>query len=343
MRKAVAIGILVGALALVLGACARATPTPTPAPAAPAPTPTPAPKEVRLTIMGGVVGGAGYMAALGLNQVIAEKVPGIVPTVQGTPGYVGNAKRMAQGLGDIAVVVTIDLNDILAKRPPYENAKKFPLQMYPVYPPLVVHFMVRQDSGITSMSDLQGKRINLLTQGSLAEKAGSLILDTLGIKPASVTHYPHSDAVSALLAGDVDAVVAGGTNPAYADLALKQPIRVLSLTEEEAKKIQEKYPRLSILEFDFSKVYKGTGKARVVAPWGVMAARHDLDPDLVYTLTKAVYENYEIIARIYKPSAPLKPEMVVQTLAPLHPGALRYYQEIGVQIPQEMMPPSNLP
>lgn len=299
-------------------------------------------QEVRLTIVGGVIGGAGYMHALGLNQVIAENLKGIIPTVQGTPGYVANAKRLSQGLGDLGVVITTDARQILAGEEPYKESKKYLLQMYPLMPPMFVHFMVRKDSAIESMADLEGKRINLLTRGSLAEKVGGMILDALGVKPGAVFHYPHGDAASALGAGDVDVAVAGGTNPVYGELSLKQPLRVLSLSEAEAKKISEKYPFLPVLTWDFGKIYTGAGNARVVAPWTVMAARHDLDADLVYRLTKAVYEHYDTVAKIYKPAAGLKPQMVLDTLAVVHPGAIRYYEEIGVAIPEAMRPPARV-
>lgn len=299
-------------------------------------------QEVRLTIVGGVIGGAGYMHALGLNQVIAENLKAIVPTVQGTPGYVGNAKRLAQGLGDLGVVITTDAREILAREGAYKEAKKYLLQMYPLVPPMFVHFMVRQDSAIQSMADLEGKRINLLTRGSLAEKVGGMILDALGIKPGAVFHYPHGDAASALGAGDVEVAVAGGTNPVYGELSLKQPLRVLSLSEAEAKRISEKYPVLPVLSWDFGKIYTGAGTARVVAPWTVMAARHDLDEALVYRLTKAVYEHYDTVAKIYKPAAGLKPQMVLDTLAAVHPGAIRYYEEIGIAIPEAMRPPARI-
>jgi TRAP transporter TAXI family solute receptor len=297
---------------------------------------------VRLIIKGGIIGGAGYMHSLGLNQIIAEHMEGIIPLVQGTPGFVANAKRLYEGLGDIGVVLTTDVHAILAGEEPFKEPKKYLLQMYPLLPPKFVHFMVRQDSPIQSMADLSGKRINLLTRGSLAEMVGSMILEALDIKPGAVFHYPHGDAARALAAGDIDAAVAGGTAPAYAELSLRHPLRVLSLTEEEAKKINATLPHLPILEYDFGEVYKGAKTARVVAPWTVMAATHDLDEELVYRLTKAVFDNYETIVRIFRPAAGLKPEMVVDTLAVLHPGAIRFYEEIGIPIPPEMRPPADI-
>lgn len=300
--------------------------------------------QARLTILGGVVGGAGYLQAVGLNQVILDHLRGVaIPTVQGTPGYGANTIRLAAGLADIAVVVTVDGFEVLTRKGEFREAKKFPLQMYPTMPPLYVHFMVKQSSGIRGFADLNGKRINVLTRGSLAEKVGTRLLEVLRLRPSRVYHFPHGDAASGLQSGEVDVVVAGGIAPAYGEVSLREPLRVLSLTDEEVELVRERMPQMPVAEVDFSRSYRGTGKARVLAPWAVMAARHDLDPGLVYQITKAIFDNYSTVVKVYKEAEGLTPQGVLQTRYPLHPGALNFYREARVRIPAEMQPPADLP
>jgi len=300
---------------------------------------TPAVGQVRLTIAGGVVGGGPYLQAVGLSQVLSSALRDVSATVQGTPGLRANAARLAAGLVDLAVVVTVDGHDVLNRREEFKEASKFPLQVYPTFPPQYVHFIVKESSGIRRFSDLHGKRINVLTRGSLAEKVGTQLLVALRIRPARVFHYPHADAANALQAGEVDAVVAGGIAPAYGEVSLREPLRVLSLTEEEVALVNERMPQVPVVEADFSRSYRGAGKARVLAPWAVMAARHDLDQELVYRITKAVFENYRIIVQVYREAEGLQPGHVAETRYPLHPGALRYYREAKVRIPTTLMPP----
>lgn len=295
--------------------------------------------QVRLTVLGGVVGGAGYLQAVGLSQILSDHVPGVSATVQGTPGYVANAVRLARGLGDLAVVVTVDGREVLQRKGQFQDAQKFPLQLYPTFPPLYVHFITKQSSGIRRFDQLNGKRINVLTRGSLAEKVGTQLLVALRIKPARLFHYPHADAANALQQGDVDVVVAGGIAPAYGEVALREPLHVISLTDEEERVLAERMPDVPVAEADFSRAYRGAGTAKVLAPWAVMAARHDLDPELAYRITKAVFDNYRVIAQVYREAEGLQPRDVVRTRYPLHPGALRYYREVGVRVPANMMPP----
>lgn len=295
--------------------------------------------QVRLTIAGGVVGGGPYLQAVGLSQVLSSALRDVSATVQGTPGLRANAARLAAGLVDLAVVVTVDGYDVLARRDEFKDAAKFPLQMYPTNPPQYVHFIVKESSGIRRFRDLDGKRINVLTRGSLAEKVGTQLLVALRVKPARLFHYPHADAANALQAGEVDAVVAGGIAPAYGEVSLREPLRVLSLTDEEVALVNERMPQIPVAEADFSRSYRGAGRARVLAPWAVMAARHDLDADLVYRITKAVFDNYRMIVQVYREAEGLQPASVAETRYPLHPGAVRFYREARVRIPASMMPP----
>lgn len=300
--------------------------------------------QVRLTLLGGVLGGGVYLQAAGLGQVISENMRGVATaTVQATPGLGANTVRLAAGLGDIAIVVTVDGFEVLARKGQYAEAKKFPLQMYPTVPPQYVHFIVKQSSGIRLFSDLNGKRINVLTRGSLADQVGTRLLEILRLRPTRIYHYPHGDAATALQNNEVDALVAGAITPIYYEVSLREPLRILSFTDEEVELVRERMPTLPITETDFSQSYRGAGKARVLSPWAVMAARHDLDAALVYQITKAVYDNFSTIAKIYKEAEGMTKETVLQTKYPVHPGALRYYRESGVRIPAEMQPPANLP
>jgi TRAP transporter TAXI family solute receptor len=305
---------------------------------------TGAPAQVRLTILGGVIGGGPYLQAAGLNQVMTDAMRGAVSgTVQATPGLGANAVRLAAGLGDIAVVVTVDGHRVLQRQGQFAEARKFPLQMYPTVPPQYVHFIVKQSSGIARFADLHNRRINVLTRGSLAEQLGTRLLEVLRLRPSRIYHYPHGDAASALASGEVDVVVAGGIAPAYYEVSLREPLRILSFSAEEVELVRERMPNVPVLEADFSASYRGAGRARLLAPWAVMAARHDLDPNLVYQITKAVYENFGTIVRVYKEAEGMTAGTVLQTGYPVHPGALRYYREAGIRIPASMNPPSDLP
>ena len=61
----------------------------------------------------------------------------------------------------------------------------------------------------------------------------------------------------------------------------------------------------------------------------MVAVRADLDEDLVYEMTKAIFENLEIVQSLYKAASGLTLENAVRVSIPMHPGAERYFKEIG--------------
>jgi TRAP-type uncharacterized transport system substrate-binding protein len=67
--------------------------------------------------------------------------------------------------------------------------------------------------------------------------------------------------------------------------------------------------------------------------------RADLPDDLVYQLVKAVFENQPRLVKANSAASETIPENVVKnTFLPFHPGAIRYYREIGIGIPESLVP-----
>jgi TRAP transporter TAXI family solute receptor len=67
--------------------------------------------------------------------------------------------------------------------------------------------------------------------------------------------------------------------------------------------------------------------------------RADLPNDLVYQLVKAIHENQPRLAQIHSAARETLPENALKdTFLPFHPGAIRYYREIGVKIPESLVP-----
>jgi TRAP-type uncharacterized transport system substrate-binding protein len=66
----------------------------------------------------------------------------------------------------------------------------------------------------------------------------------------------------------------------------------------------------------------------------------DLDDDVAYEMTKAYWENHEEVANAFPAAQGVTPEIsVAEATYPIHAGAVRYYQELGIDIPEEVMPP----
>jgi len=72
--------------------------------------------------------------------------------------------------------------------------------------------------------------------------------------------------------------------------------------------------------------------------WTLVVAREDLPGDFVYKVVKAVYEKVDEIAASYPPAKDLKPQLMLDSPVPLHPGVVKYYNEIGIKVPESLIP-----
>ncbi|MPZ24792.1 MAG: C4-dicarboxylate ABC transporter substrate-binding protein, partial [Dehalococcoidia bacterium] len=66
----------------------------------------------------------------------------------------------------------------------------------------------------------------------------------------------------------------------------------------------------------------------------------DLDEEFVYDVTRVLHENVDALASGHPSGGDLAPENIEQALCPLHPGAMRYFEEEGIEVPEDMQPAS---
>lgn len=297
-----------------------------------------------ITALGGITGGTGYQQCLVMQQIVHQEMSDVRVTVEGTSGWSTDAKLMYENGRDAAefgIVPAGHAYDILYANGDYSEEKNYIVQAWPAVPPTYMHIAVPKNSDIESYSDLEGKRVNVLSRGSLTEGLTPTILESLGISNVEYLHYPHQEASNALTAGDIDAVAAGGTAAPYMELSQNTPLRVLSLNEDQKDPISQALPSVGFATADFGGLgYNGAGESLVPAPWTLMATLLDLSEDFVYEVTKAIFNNIELAKQIYEPASDLTPDKAPQTNIPVHPGAYKFYQEEGIEFSEELQPPA---
>jgi TRAP transporter TAXI family solute receptor len=87
-------------------------------------------------------------------------------------------------------------------------------------------------------------------------------------------------------------------------------------------------------------VYKGiNAPTPTIGVWNVMICQASLETDMVYNLVKALYENNDYLLKIHPSASYTTPENAVKySPIPLHPGTIKYLKEIGVSVPDKLMP-----
>nr|WP_086939666.1 TAXI family TRAP transporter solute-binding subunit [Thaumasiovibrio occultus] len=199
------------------------------------------------------------------------------------------------------------------------------------------NIIARADSGIESLEDLKGKRVNIGNPGSGDRATMGVVMDSLGwttedFKLAS--ELKGSERSQALCDNKIDAYVyvVGHPNGAIKEATTSCDARLIPVTGEQVNELVEKTPYYTLTNLPGG-TYNGTDAD--VASFGVAATlvtTSDVSNDAVYEVVKAVFENFDTFKRLHPAFANLdKEDMISDGLSiPLHPGAEKYYKEAGL-------------
>ncbi|TDO04591.1 MULTISPECIES: TAXI family TRAP transporter solute-binding subunit [Halomonas] len=196
--------------------------------------------------------------------------------------------------------------------------------------------LARADSGIETLDDLAGKRVNIGNPGSGQRNTMEVVMDAKGWTVDTFSLASQLDAAemaSALADNNIDAMayVVGHPNGAIQEATTTVDAKLIPLNDEDIQAIVEEYPYYSTSVIPGG-IYKGNPDD--VETFGVAATfvtDADTSEEVVYQTVKAIFDNFDRFKQLHPAFANLNPEeMVSQGLsAPLHEGAARYYREQG--------------
>lgn len=297
-------------------------------------------EKYRLLLGTSSQGGTYYVWGGGWADIIGKNIPNADVAVEVTGGPNANIQLIESGEMDLGFI-TAWLGGEAYNGTGWADKKYTKIRsIFPMYAS-VMHLYSLKENGITSISDFGGKNISTGGPGSTSAVAGEGLLEALGIKPGRISPIPTNTAVDGLRDGTIDAgfAVTGVPGPFMLDLETTHEVQHIGLTEEEMKKAIEKYPYWSE-----AIVPKGTYKHQekdVLLPgfWNIAIASSELSEDLVYNLVKTTFEKHEDLLAVDPSAKETLVENVKYSTVPYHPGAVKYYKEVGIEIPDHLMPP----
>ena len=213
----------------------------------------------------------------------------------------------------------------------------------------VEHFVLLSELAktgeIMDLDDLDGERFVLGARNSGAEQTGRFILDTLGIdyeKKFNLAYMGYGPTTSAIQDGNI----VGMNIPAGAPVSsitqayamLGDRLTILNWTQETLDKLNAKYPLWDWYDFPPGTYPNQTKLIRTIGSPNVLVTRSDIPEDVVYNVTKVIWENLATLQEIHGATKDMRLEIAIDGLgAPLHPGAIRYYREVGLEIPERLI------
>ena len=200
--------------------------------------------------------------------------------------------------------------------------------LFPI-PSLTMHFVMSKGSGVTDFAGMEGKTI-LLGKGSFGAKEGAKYLKMFGLDgKVKLAEVELSNAVPALKNGQIDGFVTAGSYPApnVIEAAASAGATVLSLSDEQVKK--SKRTRLEIP----AGTYAGQSSAITTTSLPVVAfTTTDMDNSTAYAMTKTYWESKVSMSAGAKWWAGVSLGMLENISTEIHPGAVKYYKEVGAKL-----------
>lgn len=298
-------------------------------------------------------GGTIYTITAGFAQAVSRYVPDAEVQVNASGSAAQHMLAAAQGELDFFMSSTILYHHMSKGTAMYssiENAPELARELSGIFnfPVGAWHALVYADSGIDSFADITGKTVFLgpPSGGSTAftkaivEGATGLV----GDEDFEVAKMGFQAAQQGFQDRRIDMLIFPSLVPgAYVQqLALTNDLKLISLAEEDFEKpgVQQAMSapgrsREVISPEAYDGALANDGDVLTVGAWIGVGARTALDEELVYQATKAFWENIADLHAQGPAFRSITPESGLREInMPLHPGALRYYEELGLEIPE---------
>lgn len=299
--------------------------------------PTLAQSTTYLIMATGGTAGTYYPYGGAICQLWNDNLKNINATAQATGASVENIRLIAKKEVEIALTQN-DIADYAYKgieffQEPITNFSGI-VCLYPE----VIQVMVAKDSDINSIADFKGKRISVGAPGSGNEANARQIIGAFGLKyenSEDLIPYYLSYAESAELYKDrlIDALIltTGVPSPAIMDIASMHSIKLISIEKEMRDKIKSEFPFFVDTVIPAG-TYQGQEEdIETVAVLATMIVRNDISEEVVYQLTKTLFEKQENLKKAHAKGAVLDINKAIEGFTiDIHPGALKYYKEVGL-------------
>ncbi len=303
----------------------------------------PAMAQEQLSIATGGTGGVYYPIGGGLAEIINNHVEGYSATAEVTGASVENMGLIANGDADLALVLADTAQQAHLGTGRFEGQQIEATRALASIYANMIQIVVPADSEIQSLGDLAGKRVSVGAPGSGTEVNAQTLLaaNDVSFDDFDAQRLNFNETADALANGDIDAGFwsVGAPTSSIMNLATINDIRILALTAEEIAAAREADPTFRELPLPAG-MYEGQdGEVATLGVPNVLVVSSDMPDDLAYAITRAMFDNIADLQAVHPAANETTVEFTMDaTPVPLHPGAIRYFEEAGATIPDSLRP-----
>ena len=200
--------------------------------------------------------------------------------------------------------------------------------------PETIQIVTIADSGIETVEDLEGKKVSVGAPGSGTYINAEQILEVhdMTMDDIDAQNLDFGESAGGIKDGNIDAafITAGTPTGAVEELQATSEVHVLPIDADKAEALIDQYPYYA-LDTIPEGTYGLKEEVNTVAVLAMIVVTEDLSEDIVYDMTKALYENADDIA--HAKSEFISIDAALDGIGiEIHPGALKYYEEEGIEV-----------
>lgn len=294
--------------------------------------------ETRVTYKSASAGTAYYQMGVELSEAIRQGTDdAIIMTLEESPGSVQNVMEVMARQGNYVFTTPPALvEQAMTGEGPFAERHSPRFQeirgLFPI-PSITMHFVLAGDEEVVDTSALEGKHI-LIGRGTFSAREAARYLELFGLEDkVQIADASIESGPDALKNGQIDAFVTASSfpTPNVIETSASMPLSLVSLTDEQIE--QTGAPRQTIP----GGTYPGINQDVETTSLPVIAyTTSKMDDDVAYMLTKTFWERRDAMAQEAAWWGSITPEMLGHMTGMLHAGALRYYDEAGIEVPDSL-------
>jgi uncharacterized protein len=295
----------------------------------------PAQAQQFINVLTGGTSGVYYPLGVALSNIYAKAIPDAKSSAQATKASVENLSLLQAGRGEIAFTLGDTLSQAWRGDTEVGFSKKLDklrdvAAIYPNY----IQIVATADAGIKSLADLKGKRLSVGAAKSGTELNARAVLKAAGLSYNDLGKVEYLDfgaSVDLMKNRQLDAALisAGLGVSAIRDLATSVAIVMIPVPADVVAKIGDPAYQPTIIP---AHTYDGqNADVPAISIQNYLVTSSDLKPDLVYAMTKAIFDNLPTLVAAHSAARDIKLESAAAAgPVPLDEGAERFYKEKGV-------------
>ena len=291
-------------------------------------------KTTFLSIATATMGGSYYPIGVGFAEILKAKVPEVEAKVEITGGATENPKLVGAGDSDIGFTNANLAYNAYTGTGAFTGKKYEKLRLlFGSVAPGTLHIVTLANSSVKMYPDLKGKKVAVGPQGGggLSMLPDVLSIYNMTMKDFSASYLSFDEGVQAVIDKHVDAALVQAPHPAPAVKNIQGSgikFRLLEMTDAERDMLVQKFPYYNKVDLPPS-VYGLPALAKLAGSTNVVVVNADVSADLVYKITKAIFENVDQLHKVHPSAASISVKNAISTVIPFHPGAEKYFREVG--------------